>query len=108
MYLDVFFRFDDETGEIHNPRIDRNALRHLFTKKTERERLEKQQRETILQVSYINLLFYQSKKFHGMFNYFFSQQLHRHKCRYLCLDPDSTPLFPQFPEYFYNPETREW
>ena len=52
MYLDVFFRFDDETGEIHNPRIDRNALRHLFTKKTERERLEKQQRETILQVSF--------------------------------------------------------
>ena len=56
MYLDVrilyFFRFDDETGEIHNPRIDRNALRHLFTKKTERERLEKQQRETILQASY--------------------------------------------------------
>ena len=51
MYI-VFFRFDDETGEIHNPRIDRNALRHLFTKKTERERLEKQQRETILQVSY--------------------------------------------------------
>ena len=50
MHLDVFFRFDDETGEIHNPRIDRNALRHLFTKKTERERLEKQQRETILQV----------------------------------------------------------
>ena len=59
MYLDVcmlyFFRFDDETGEIHNPRIDRNALRHLFTKKTERERLEKQQRETILQVSYTQL-----------------------------------------------------
>ena len=50
MYI-VFFRFDDETGEIHNPRIDRNALRHLFTKKTERERLEKQQRETILQVN---------------------------------------------------------
>ena len=48
----VFSRFDDETGEIHNPRIDRNALRHLFTKKTERERLEKQQRETILQASY--------------------------------------------------------
>ena len=36
------------------------------------------------------------------------QRLHRHKCKYLCLDPDVTPLFPQFPEYFYNPEFREW
>ena len=76
-------RFDDETGELHNPRIDRNALRHLFSKKAERERQEKEQRETIL-------------------------QLHRHKCQYLCLDPDETPLFPQFPEYFYNPEHGEW
>ena len=74
---------DDETGELHNPRIDRNALRHLFSKKAERERQEKEQRETIL-------------------------QLHRHKCQYLCLDPDETPLFPQFPEYFYNPEHGEW
>ena len=31
-------RFDDETGELHNPRIDRNALRHLFAKKAELER----------------------------------------------------------------------
>ena len=28
-------RFDDETGELHNPRIDRNALRHLFSKKAQ-------------------------------------------------------------------------
>ena len=81
--MNTLFRFDDETGELHNPRIDRNALRHLFAKKAELEKREKEQRETI-------------------------QQLHRHKCRYLCLDPETTPLFPQFPEYFYNPERGEW
>ena len=34
--------------------------------------------------------------------------MHEHKCKYLCLDPAVTPLFPQFPEYFYNPEVGQW
>jgi histone-lysine N-methyltransferase SETD2 len=76
-------RFDDETGELHNPRIDRNALRHLFAKKAQQEHLEKVQRDNLF-------------------------DLHQHKCQYLCLDPISTPLFPQFPEFYYNPELGQW
>ena len=40
-------RFDDETGELHNPRIDRNALRHLYRKKAQLEDREKEARENI-------------------------------------------------------------
>lgn len=35
-------------------------------------------------------------------------ELHRHKCKYLCLDPDTTPLFPSFPEFYYHPDAGQW
>ena len=78
-------RFDDEFGAVHTSHIDRKALRHLFAKKTERENLEKYQRANIA-------------------------ALHEHKCKFLCLDPNTTPLFKQQPEYYFNPapDQRKW
>lgn len=76
-------RFDDETGELHNPRIERNALRLLFQQKAKKENDERVRRDCL-------------------------KRLHIHKCSYLRLQPETTPLFPQFPEYYYVPEERSW
>ncbi len=76
-------RFDDEAGVLHDPKIQRDALRHLFTKKMARQKAEEASRRLIF-------------------------ELHKHKCKYLCLKPEETPLFPQSPEYYYHHIQQQW
>ena len=33
---------------------------------------------------------------------------HYNKCAYLRLDPHNTPLFPQYPEYYFDVNTIQW
>ncbi len=36
------------------------------------------------------------------------QQQHENKCYYLRLDPAITPMFPQNPDFFFDPNTSQW
>jgi len=35
-------------------------------------------------------------------------QQHENKCYYLKLDPAITPMFPQYPEFFFDPASSQW
>jgi len=78
-----FSGFDDDTGLIRRPDLDRNVLRHLFKKKCEREEREKAARAQL-------------------------QAMHENKCYYLKMDPAVTPMFPQVPAYYYDPTVGTW
>ena len=36
------------------------------------------------------------------------QQQHENKCYYLRLDPVITPMFPQYPNFYFDPASSQW
>lgn len=77
-------RFDDQSGLLHKPGpLSREHRRQLFALKATTEEEEKKKRQLLV-------------------------QQHMNKCYYLRLDPSVTPLFPQYPEYYFEHMTGEW
>ena len=76
-------RFDDQTGFLQKTDLSREHRRQLFSLKAETE--EKEKRKRLLQ-----------------------QQQHENKCYYLRLDPALTPMFAQYPEFYFDDMAGQW
>jgi histone-lysine N-methyltransferase SETD2 len=78
-------RLDDKSGLLHQDiqPLSREHRRQLFMSKAETEEMERHRR-TLL------------------------QQQHENKCYYLRLDAAITPMFQEYPEFYFEPVTNQW
>jgi len=76
-------RFDDKTGRLNSGGLSRDHRRFYISQKYEMEKEEKRKRDLL-------------------------QAWHENKCYYLRLDPTITPMFPEIPEFYFDPTVGTW
>ena len=76
-------KFDDKTGRLNCAGISRDHRRYYISQKFEMEKEEKRKRDLL-------------------------QAWHENKCYYLRLDPAITPMFPEIPEFYFDPTVGTW
>ena len=76
-------KFDDKTGRLNSSGLSRDHRRYYISQKFEMEKEEKRKRDLL-------------------------QAWHENKCYYLRLDPSITPMFPEIPEFYFDPTVGTW
>ncbi len=76
-------RFDDESGLLHQTWLSREHRRQLFMRKAEIEEVERNRRTLW-------------------------QKQHENKCYFLRLDASTTPMFEEYPEFYFDIYAGQW